>query len=291
MKKTKRLGRGLSALIPEKEQVAQVTQSDGMLTEIAVALIRPNPYQPRQDFDPQRLEELKSSIKEKGVIQPITVRRKDNHYELIAGERRLRAVSELGFEKIPAYIINVETKEEMLELALIENVQRDHLNPIEQAQAYQRLIEECNLTQDEVAKKIGKDRSTITNFIRLLKLPPKIQESVQKEEISMGHARALLAIEDSESQFKIWQKVVKNKLSVRKVEQLVKDFQAKKEVEKQSKRPKRSVFIQRMEADLREIFGTKVKIRSRKEGGTIEIEFYSPEDLNRLYEIMEGLKE
>ncbi len=291
MKKTSRLGRGLSALIPEKDQVTEAIKSAGSLTEIEVALVRPNPFQPRQDFDPQKLEELKASIKENGIIQPITVRRKDNVYELIAGERRLRAVSELGYEKIPAYIIQVESKEEMLELALIENVQRDHLNPIEQAQAYQRLIDECNLTQDEVAKKIGKDRSTITNFIRLLKLPPKIQESVQKEEISMGHARALLAVDDAEAQFKIWQKVVKNKLSVRKVEQLVKEFQKKKEVEEQAKRPKRSVFIQRMEAELREIFGTKVNIRSRKEGGTIEVEFYSPEDLNRLYEIFERLKE
>lgn len=291
MKKTNRLGRGLSALIPEKEQVPEGGQAAGFLTEVEVALVRPNPFQPRQDFDPQKLEELKISIQENGIIQPITVRRKDNHYELIAGERRLRAVSELGYEKIPAYIIDVQTKEEMLELALIENVQRDHLNPIEQAQAYQRLIDECNLTQDEVAKKIGKDRSTITNFIRLLKLPSKIQESVQKEEISMGHARALLAIDDQQAQFKIWQKTVKNKLSVRKVEQLVKDFQNKKELEAQSKRPKRSVFIQKMESELREIFGTKVNIHSRKEGGTIEIEFYSPEDLNRLYEIIERLKE
>ncbi|APF19786.1 ParB/RepB/Spo0J family partition protein [Caldithrix abyssi] len=291
MKKTNRLGRGLSALIPEKEQVASAVKGAGSLTEVEVALVRPNPFQPRQDFDPRKLEELKASIEENGIIQPITVRRKDNYYELIAGERRLRAVSELGYEKIPAYIIEVETKEEMLELALIENVQRDHLNPIEQAQAYQRLIEECNLTQDEVAKKIGKDRSTITNFIRLLKLPPKIRESVQKEEISMGHARALLSVEDKDAQFKIWQKVVKNKLSVRKVEQMVKDFQQKKEVEEQARRPKRSVYIQRMEAELREIFGTKVNIRSRKEGGTIEVEFYSPEDLNRLYEIFERLKE
>ena len=290
MKKTNRLGRGLSALIPEKEQVLTSGRNAGTLTEIEVALIRPNPFQPRQDFDPQKLEELKTSIRENGIIQPITVRRKDNYFELIAGERRLRAVSELGYEKIPAYIIKVETKEEMLELALIENVQRDHLNPIEQAQAYQRLIDECNLTQDEVAKKIGKDRSTITNFIRLLKLPSKIQESVQKEEISMGHARALLAIDDRDAQFKIWQKTIKNKLSVRKVEQMVKDYQKKREIEEHSKRPKRSVYIQKMEAELREIFGTKVNIRSRKEGGTIEVEFYSPEDLNRLYEIFERLK-
>ncbi len=291
MKKTNRLGRGLSALIPEKEKVVDAVRGQGTLTDIEVALIRPNPFQPRQEFDPRRLEELKNSIRENGIIQPITVRKKDNYYELIAGERRLRAVTELGYGKIPAYIIQVETKEEMLELALIENVQRDRLNPIEQAQAYQRLIDECKLTQDEVAKKIGKDRSTITNFLRLLKLPEKIQESVKREEITMGHARALLAVEDQQLQEKLWQKVVKDKLSVRKVEQLVKNAQADQQTEEKPKRPKRSIFIQKMESELREIFGTKVVIRSRKEGGTIEVEFYSPEDLNRLYEIFEKLKD
>jgi ParB family chromosome partitioning protein len=205
VKKTNRLGRGLSALIPDKPPTPENSASkQGTLTDIEVALIRPNPYQPRQDFDPNKLEELKRSIEENGIIQPITVRKVEQGYELIAGERRLRAVTELGYEKIPAYLIQVESKEEMLELALIENVQRDYLNAIEQAQAYQRLIDECNLTQEEVAKKIGKDRTTITNFLRLLKLPPKIQESVKREEITMGHARALLAVNDAQIQEQIW---------------------------------------------------------------------------------------
>jgi ParB family chromosome partitioning protein len=147
------------------------------------------------------------------------------------------------------------------------------------------------LTQEEVAKKIGKDRTTITNFIRLLKLPEKIQKSVKDEEISMGHARALLSIEDKQLQEKVWQKVVKNKLSVRKVEQIVRDLETQSETEEKSAKPKRSIFIQKMEAELRDIFGTKVTIRSRKEGGSIEVEFYSPEDLNRLYEIFERLKD
>ena len=290
MKKTNRLGRGLSALIPDKPPTPENSASkQGTLTDIEVALIRPNPYQPRQDFDPNKLEELKRSIEENGIIQPITVRKVEQGYELIAGERRLRAVTELGYEKIPAYLIQVESKEEMLELALIENVQRDYLNAIEQAQAYQRLIDECNLTQEEVAKKIGKDRTTITNFLRLLKLPPKIQESVKREEITMGHARALLAVNDAQIQEQIWKKIIKNKLSVRKVEQLVRA--ADEQVEKKSIKPKRSVYIQKMESELRDIFGTKVNIRSRREGGSIEIEFYSPEDLNRLYEIFERLKE
>ncbi len=291
MKKTSRLGRGLSALIPEKEEAPLSASKQGVLTDIEVAKIRPNPYQPRQDFDPAKLDELKRSIEENGIIQPITVRQVDNYYELIAGERRLRAVTDLGYETVPAYIIKVDGKEEMLELALIENVQRDHLNAIEQAQAFQRLIDECNLTQEEVAKKIGKDRTTITNFLRLLKLPEKIQQSVKNEEISMGHARALLAIDNPQMQEKVWQRVVRNKLSVRKVEQMVRELSEEKGTEPKTVKPKRSVFIQKMEAELREIFGTKVSIRSRKDGGSIEIEFYSPEDLNRLYEIIERLKD
>lgn len=291
MKKTNRLGRGLSALIPEKDETPMSASKHGALTDIAVAKIRPNPFQPRQDFDPAKLEELKKSIRENGIIQPITVRQVNNFYELIAGERRLRAVTDLSYETIPAYIIKVEGKEEMLELALIENVQRDYLNAIEQAQAFQRLIDECNLTQEEVAKKIGKDRTTITNFLRLLKLPEKIQKSVKDEKISMGHARALLSIENPQLQENVWQKVVRNKLSVRKVEQIVREMTEEGEREKKSVKPKRSIFIQKLEEELRDIFGTKVTIRSRKEGGSIEVEFYSPEDLNRLYEIFERLKE
>jgi ParB family chromosome partitioning protein len=290
VKKTKRLGRGLDALIPDKSITENNdTIDDSNLFEVEVASVKANPYQPRQEFDPIALDELKASIKENGIIQPITVRKNDKHYELIAGERRLRAVVELGFKKVPAYIIKVDSKEEMLELALIENVQRERLNPIEQAQAFQRLVEECNLTQDEVAQKIGKDRTTITNFLRLLKLPNDIQASVRKNELSMGHARTLLAIDDIETQRQVWKKVIKNNLSVRRLEKIIKDLA---EVAKQKKaaKPRRSVFLQKAEEDLRELFGTKVNIRSRKEGGTIEVEFYSPEDLNRLLEILQELQ-
>ncbi|HES60023.1 MAG: ParB/RepB/Spo0J family partition protein [Calditrichaceae bacterium] len=290
MKKTKRLGRGLDALIPDKSIAENNNNSDDSnLFEIEVASVKANPYQPRQEFDPVALDELKTSIKENGIIQPITVRRVDKHYELIAGERRLRAVVELGFKKVPAYIIKVDTKEEMLELAIIENVQRERLNPIEQAQAFQRLVDECNLTQDEVAQKIGKDRTTITNFLRLLKLPNEIQDSVRKHELTMGHARTLLAIDDSEVQRQVWKKVIKNSLSVRRLEKLIKDL-AEVAKQKQAVKPRRSVFLQKAEEDLRELFGTKVNIRSRKEGGTIEVEFYSPEDLNRLLEILQEIQ-
>lgn len=287
MKKTSRLGRGLSALIPEKE-LAPAQAGTNSLHDVEVGLIKPNPYQPRLDFNREALEELKASISEKGVIQPITIRSMNNHYELIAGERRLRAVAELGIERVPAYIIEVNSKEEMMEMAIIENVQREKLNPIEQATAYQRLIEECNLTQEEVAQKIGKERTTITNILRLLKLPQKIQNSVIKDEITMGHARALLSIEDPQNQQAVWQKIIKNNYSVRKAEQLAKDQHLQTTVKH---KPKRSVFLQKVEQELRETLGTKVVVRSRKEGGSIEVEFYSPEDLNRLIEIFEKLKD
>jgi len=290
VKKTNRLGRGLSALIPDTKSAP--IADDATLLEIEVLLIRPNPYQPRLEFDPVALQELKSSIEENGVIQPITVRRVDDHYELISGERRLRAVTEIGLDKVPCYIRQIESKEEMLELAIIENVQRERLNPIEQAQAYQRLIEECKLTQDEVAKKIGKERSTITNIIRLLKLPGHIQDSVRKNEISMGHARSLLAISNEKNQRAVWKQIVKDGLSVRKVESLIKEAQEKSKTKpKKKEAPRRSVFVQKVEENLRDVLGTKVTIRPKKEGGTIEVDFYSPEDLSRLVELFDEIQD
>jgi ParB family chromosome partitioning protein len=286
--KQKRLGKGLRALIPQDESQNATDRTSEQLIEIDVAIIKPNPYQPRLKFNAQAFEELKRSVREKGLIQPITVRRVNSHFELIAGERRLRAAMEIGIKKIPAYIINVDTKEEMLELALIENVQREKLNPIEQANAFQRLISECNLTQDEVAQKIGKDRSTITNLIRLLRLPREIQESVEMNEISVGHARTLISVEEPDLQRLLWRKVIKNEISVRKLEKMVKELNQVKP-NKPIHAKKKSVYIQRIEDDLRDKFGTKVLIRSKKEGGSIDIEFYSPEDLNRILEIFDKI--
>lgn len=288
MKKTNRLGRGLSALIPDTEQVSSPLE-DAPLREIEVTLIRPNPYQPRLEFDPVALNELKTSIEEKGVIQPITVRAVDDHFELISGERRLRAVAEIGLETVPCYVRRVDSKEEMLEMAIIENVQREHLNPIEQAQAYQRLIDECSLTQDDVAHKIGKDRSTITNIIRLLKLPTTIQQCVRNNEISMGHARSLLAINSEKIQKSLCKKIIKDGLSVRRVEALIKETQEKSK-KKKKEPPRRSLFLQKVEENLRELLGTKVQIRPKREGGTIEIDFYSPEDLSRLVELFDQIE-
>ena len=278
-----RLGRGLNALIPQQETS---DQTQDRISDIKVSLVKPNPYQPRIDFDLASLEELKNSIKEKGIIQPITVRKVDNHFELIAGERRLRAAIEIELKKIPAYIIEVDSKEEMLELAIIENVQREKLNPIEQALAFQRLITECNLTQDIVAQKIGKDRTTVTNLLRLLKLPDEIQKTVKTGEISVGHARTLVSVEDREDQKELWSKTIRNNYSVRKLEKLVKEL-SEINPNKNVITKKDSIYIHKIEENLRNIFGTKVSVRSRKEGGSIEIQFYSPEDLNRLIEIFD----
>jgi len=288
--KTKRLGKGLGALIPEQiQEGAAAPATDESLIHVKVADVKPNPYQPRIKFDEKALNELKDSIREKGLIQPITIRRKNSHYELIAGERRLRAAIEVGFAKIPAYIMKVETKEEMLELAIVENVQRERLNPIEQASAYQRLIDECKLTQDEIARKIGKERSTITNMLRLLRLPEVIRESVEMSEISVGHARTLLSLDSRENQIQLWKKLIKNEYSVRKLEKIVKELSEAKPAKPQDTKRK-SVHVEKVEEKLRNLFGTKVTVRTKNERGSIDIEFYSPEDLNRLLEIFDHLE-
>jgi len=223
MTKTKKtptgLGKGLGALLPSiefsnkgfriKPEDANGKEKDReqALPFIEVSKIRANPYQPRKDFDEQALEDLKNSILEHGVIQPVTVRRIVDGFELIAGERRFRASKEAGLEKIPAYIIDIEEGSASLEIALIENVQRENLNPIEIANGYQRLIEECGLTQEQLSVKVGKDRTTITNFLRLLRLPEKIQESVRMKELSMGHARALLGVSQAGNMLWAWKEI------------------------------------------------------------------------------------
>lgn len=297
------LGKGLKALIPD-ESIEVISKKEhrlpggrgyqfrdtrtgevGMIGMIPVSKISPNPFQPRMDFDREALEELKASIKEKGVIQPITVRLKGDGYELISGERRLRASIEAGITEIPAYVIDVKSDQEMLELALIENIQREKLNPIEIAQGYRRLIEECNLTQEEVAQKVSKDRTTVTNFLRLLKLPKPIQKSLRNGEITMGHARALISLEDPELQMEIWELTMSKGLSVRKVEDLVSRAQAKKKAKQKGKVVKEThdVNVAEVEATLRNRLATKVKIvHTSKGSGEIIIEYYSPDDLERI---------
>lgn len=283
----RRLGRGLSALIPDfSETTETLSYGSEKFADLRIEDISANPFQPRDNFDSEALNELKDSIKEKGVIQPITVRLSGKGFQLISGERRLRAVRLLGYEKIPAYVLNIDSDEEMLELALIENIQRENLNPIDVAKAYERLISECNLTQEQVAQKVGKDRSSVTNFLRLLKLPQDIQQSLLSSDISMGHARALLALPDQSDQITLWKKVIKNNYSVRKVEELVKTIDKDGKDTKSIPKPRKSVFITDMEDQFREIFGTQVHISAKTEGGKIEISYYSDDDLNRILEII-----
>jgi ParB family chromosome partitioning protein len=296
------LGRGLSALIPKtpvkevsvrSDEIGRDAGGEGIIARIDIARIRPNPFQPREEFDPETLAELTRSIIEKGVIQPITVRRVTEGYQLISGERRLRAAQSAGLEQIPAYIISVESDEEMLELALVENIQRETLNPIEIATAYKRLIEECHLTQEDVAEKVGKDRTTVTNFLRLLKLPEEIQNGLKKNLISMGHARALVNLPSEALQIRIYQKTVDGGLSVRKVEQLVK---AASKPPKQVTRsatpiPEPVASIQSVEEKLRQALGTKVSVRAKEDGrGEIVIEYYSLDDLDRLLDLFTAIE-
>ncbi|MCG8606289.1 ParB/RepB/Spo0J family partition protein [bacterium] len=284
----KRLGKGLGALIPDTPP-ADETET-GRLSEIEVSKITPNPFQPREMFDPKALEELKQSIAENGVIQPITVREADSHFELIAGERRLRAVRDLGFVHIPAFILNVQTDQQMLELSLIENIQRENLNPVDEANGYQALIARCNLTQEEVATKVGKDRSTITNSLRILKLPKTIQDSLVQEEITSGHARALLGVETKAEQLTLWKKIVKKRYSVRQVEALVKKVREPHAKKKQKPNlSKIDPFLSEAEGRLRTALATRVSIVPSKNGaGRIEIDYFSTEELERIIELIDA---
>jgi ParB family chromosome partitioning protein len=291
MRRKPHLGKGLYALI--SSDIPDAVPLSEAVRELEVALIDPNPFQPRLAFDVESLEELKNSIREKGVIQPVLVRPRENgRYQLVAGERRLRATIALGKKTIPAYIKKVDSDEMMLEIALVENVQREQLNPIDLAKGYRQLMEECRLTQEEIAQKIGKSRAAISNNLRLLKLSLEIQKSLKGGEIKEGHARALLSISDAEEQKKIWQKTVKEDLSVRSVEQLARKYKKKLDAQLPVKSPwpRKAVYLKKLEGQLREILGTSVKIRTRKDGGVIEVVFYSPADLQRLMNIFEQIE-
>jgi len=251
----------------------------------------PNPRQPRTVFPQDSLRELSESIKAQGIAQPILARMRKDHYELVAGERRLRAAKMAGISVIPA-IIKEFSDEEALEISLIENLQREDLNPMDEAEAYKRLCTEFNLTQIEVAKKVGKDRSTVANMLRLLELPAEIQKSLRKEELTIGHARALLSVEDKEKQLMLFRDIIKNKLSVRDVEILIYGV-PRAEAKKKGGRKKRAgtnpelnFFVEK----LAERLGTKVKMFGSSERGKIEIEYYSREDLERLLELILGVK-
>lgn len=274
------LGKGLSALIPEK----QGEKGSEMVSLLNIKEIKANTLQPRSNFDKEKLDDLISSIREKGVLQPILVRKKDNQYILIAGERRLRAAQALDLEKVPAIIKDVSETEALI-LALIENIQREELNPIEEAEGFRRLISEFNLSQDDVAQAVGKNRSTVTNFLRLLKLPADIQKAIFDGALSVGHARALLSVENEALQKKLFAKTITKRLSVRELENLIKP-----ELNRLGRRGKTIVSVQRdthlmaVEEMLQKALGTKVRIKAQKKRGKIIIEYYSTDDLNRIIE-------
>ncbi len=292
-KKNFGLGKGLGSLLPsqviiEEDGVHFVEPESSIFAEIELNKIKFNPYQPRKEFDEKSLEELAESIRQNGLIQPITVRKVDTGYQLISGERRVRAAFKAGLTKIPAYIIKVEEDFKLLELAIIENVQRKDLDPIELANGYKRLIEECGLTHEQVAERVGKDRSTVTNFVRLLKLPIPVQESLKKNEISIGHAKVLLSLEEPELIKKVCQKIIQENLSVRDTETLVNELLSI-EVEKSkqkiagSKQPNPELL--NFQDLLMKHLGTKVTIKeSGKNKGKIIIEFYSNDDFERIVE-------
>ena len=326
MGKKSALGKGLNALLPEEQdeeapdeesgeregeqegegqsqlyQFEDGTRLLGRVAEVAVDRIRPNPYQPRQEFKDASLDELAASIEQIGIIQPITVRALgEGEFEIISGERRLRAARRAGMEHLPAFIREADS-EEMLEMALVENVQREELNPIEIALGYQRLVEECELTQEEVAERVSKSRATVSNFLRLLQLPPRIQAALRDKEVSMGHARALIAVDDEDVQVELLEKAIEEDLSVREVERRVRDWHEDDDEGEESEElaaeadpsapepvPDRSdLQLKELRDELRSQFSTQVQIHHRKDGeGSIEISYYSEEDLERLLELM-----
>lgn len=289
------LGRGLRALLDDselpdngKQQFRNESPSLGTIGSVKISQIDVNPFQPRTDFDLEALKELSESIKLQGLIQPITVRQSgQNSFQLISGERRLRAAKLAGLTEIPAYI-RTANDQQMLEMALIENIQRENLNAIEVALSFQRMIDECDLKQEQLGERVSKNRSTVTNYLRLLKLPPAIQASIRDKEISMGHARALISVEDSDKQLYIFQEIIKHGLSVRKVEELVRQIQTIGKEKKASKTAGMSFQYMKIQDDLASKFSTNVKLKLSDKGtGSIEIAFMSDDDLNRILEMLD----
>jgi ParB family chromosome partitioning protein len=293
--KKQALGRGLSALLKDPQndiKSAEDKNADklvGHIVELDLESIEVNPFQPRTSFNEESLRELASSIRELGVIQPITVRKLDyNQYQLVSGERRFRASKLVGLETIPAYI-RIANDQESLEMALVENIQRQDLDPIEISLSYQRLIDEINLTQEQLSERVGKNRSTIANYLRLLKLDPIIQTGMRDGFLSMGHGRALINVEDPQTQLDIYEKILANSLSVRETEKLVKAVQEGKPAEKAVPSPALSKDIKKSIKEFSERLGTKVDVKVAKKGnGRLIIPFSSEEDFNRLKKLIQG---
>jgi len=276
----KRLGKGLGALIPEKA-VSAVSDIVEKVIKIKIDSIKPNKFQPRKKFNLEKLKELKDSIKEKGVIQPAIVRPNGEGYELIAGERRFRAVKELGYDEIPVIVKNVSDADS-LELSLIENIQREELNPVEEANAYMDLLKKFNFSQEEISKAVGKDKSTISNTLRLLTLPKLIQDYVSEDLISMGHAKAILSLPTERPKIRFAKKIIKKNLSVRQTEELI-----KQKLERPSRRTReKDVHLAQLEEELQHRLGTRVRIIQGKKRGRLEISYYSNEDLDRILDLI-----
>ena len=285
-RKKKALGRGLGALIPEIER-SQERSKDFFYCEIE--MIRPNRYQPRMQFSEDELEELCQSIREQGILQPLLVREENDGFELIAGERRLRAAKKAGLTQVPVVTKRIGDSK-LLELSIVENIQRANFNPIEESEAYHRLMTEFNLTQDKVAIRVGKSRSAVANFLRLRQLPDPIKDSIQEGKLSMGHARALLGIENSTQQMAAWRAVVKKDLSVRETEDLIRSLKGEKKKPKVSRKSSEDLHLLSLADELSRHFGTKVVIKQRGRAGRVEIEFYSNDDLDRLIERLRQTK-
>ncbi len=287
MTKKTGLGKGLDTLIPNKPikpvPAEEIVKSEEL---IDINKVEPNKDQPRKSFNEDSLIELSESIKQHGIVQPLVVTKKDDYFEIIAGERRWRAAKLAGLKEVPV-VVKDYSPQEIMEIALIENIQREDLNPIEEAMAYQRLVKEYSLKQDEVAERVSKSRTAITNSLRLLKLDERVQEMLIEENISSGHARALLAIKDNDLQYNIAMKIFDEKLSVRETEKLIKSLD-KKETPKKKKEELKNDFVYRdLEEQLKMITGTKVTINRRSEqAGKIEIEYYTPEDLEKIVALL-----
>ncbi|WP_406685976.1 ParB/RepB/Spo0J family partition protein [Rossellomorea vietnamensis] len=277
----KGLGKGINALFTNM----QTTQNEESVQEVSLKEIRPNPYQPRKIFEPQAIEELKESILEHGILQPIIVRKSIKGYEIVVGERRYRAATAAKLETVPV-VVRELNDQQMMELAVLENLQREDLTPIEEGAAYQMLMDKLSLTQEELAKRLGKSRPHIANHIRLLSLPAPVQELISEGKLSMGHGRALLGLKDKKKLSMIVNRILKESLNVRQLEKIIQE--ANDNVPRETKKKERKdVFIQEQESLLRERFGTTVTIKQSKKKGKIELEFFSKEDLDRILELLQ----
>lgn len=274
----KALGRGLSALIPEPEH----GRDPAAPAEVPISALEPNPYQPRGAMDPARLAELAASIRESGIVQPILVRRRGDRFQIVAGERRFRAAEALGLKTVPVTVRDV-ADEHLLEVALVENIQREELNPIEEAQAFQRLQEEFSLTQEDIARRVGRDRTTVANTLRLLRLPRELREMVASARLDAGHARAILALERAEDQLALGREAARRGLSVREVERRVAQMRAPKGG---GGRPRKDPNTRAAEERLRAALGTRVEIARRGKGGVLRVAFSSEAELNRLFDLL-----